>query len=320
MQVDWVKSFLAIVDTGSFGAAAAALYRAQSRVSAHIAALEVEIGTELFDRTKRPIALTAAGRAFLPHARAICDEVDAGRLAAHAADRDAHGQVLLGVYPSAGAIFVPSVVREFSKLCPGAKIELSEHAIAGLDSVLSHGIVTMALRPDEPRYVANPLIIQPLWLEPMVVVVSTEHSEWTDARPLPVCELTGISLIVTGMPEADRTEAGELLAAHGIDATIVYESDQPQTLIGLVRAGLGVGLTNELALRMAPIGRDLISIQTSPPLMRQVNLVRRVEKALSPAAETLWRVILEAPLPSEVTDLRSARLSETVRQHQVKPL
>lgn len=317
MQIDWLKSFLAIADTGSFGAAAATLYRAQSRVSAHIASLEVEVGAELFDRTKRPIALTAAGQAFLPHARAICDQVDAGRLAARAADHDAHGQVLLGVYPSAGAIFVPNVVGEFSRLCPDAKIELSEHAIAGLDAVLSHGIVTMALRPDEPHYTANPLIIQPLWLESMVVVASPEHSDWTDVRPLPVQELAGVPLIVTGLAEAEETEAGRLLAAHGIDATIVYQSDQPQTLAGLVRAGLGVGLTNDLALRVAPV-EGLMRIETSPPLMRQVNLVRRAEKALSLAAEELWRIILEAPLPAGVTDLRPILPPEEVRQRPTK--
>lgn len=316
MQIDWLKSFLAIADTGSFGAAGATLYRAQSRVSAHIASLEVEVGAELFDRTKRPIALTAAGRAYLPHARTICDEVDAGRLAAHAAYHDAHGQVLLGVYPSAGAIFVPSVVGEFSRVCPEAKIELCEHAIAGLDSALSHGIVTMALRPDEPHYTASPLIIQPLWLESMVVVASPEHSDWTAAEPLPAKELAGVPLIVTGVAEAEQTEAGQLLAAHGIDATIVYQSDQPQTLAGLVRAGLGVGLTNELALRVAPAD-GLLQIETSPPLMRQVNLVRRAEKALSVAAEELWRIILHAPLPPGVTDLRPTASVDTLHHRQM---
>lgn len=311
MQIDWLKSFLAIADTGSFGAAASALYRAQSRVSAHIASLEVEVGTELFDRSKRPVALTAAGKAFLPHARTICDEVDAGRLAANAADHDAHGVVSLGVYPSAGAVFVPAVVGEFSKACPDAKIELAEHAIAGLDSVLSHGIVTMALRPDEPHYRANPLIIQPLWLEPLVVVASPEHSDWVPDEPLPLKELIDVPLIVTGVTEADQTEAGRLLAQHGIDATIVYQSDQPQTLAGLVRAGLGVGLTNDLALHVAP-AEGLIRIETTPPLFRQVNLVRRPEKALSLAAQELWRIILNAPIPSGVTDLRQTPQRQSV--------
>ena len=70
-------------------------------------------------------------------------------------------------------------------------------------------------------------------------------------------------------------------------------------------------LTNDLALHVAP-AEGLIRIETTPPLFRQVNLVRRPEKALSLAAQELWRIILNAPIPSGVTDLRQTPQRQSV--------
>ncbi|MFI7500737.1 LysR family transcriptional regulator [Streptomyces sp. NPDC049687] len=71
VRLEWFVSFLAVVDTGSFGAAAEATHRSQPRVSMHVAALEREAGVALFDRRKRPVALTDAGAALAEHARRI---------------------------------------------------------------------------------------------------------------------------------------------------------------------------------------------------------------------------------------------------------
>ena len=75
MELDWLETFLAVVDRGGFTAASTHVHRSQSRVSAHIAALERELGTRLIDRTRRPATLTAAGRIFAGHARDIIAEV-----------------------------------------------------------------------------------------------------------------------------------------------------------------------------------------------------------------------------------------------------
>src|SRR5258706_15013783 len=64
LQTAWLRSFLAVADKGGFGAATLALHLSQSRVSAHIAALEHALGVTLFDRKARPICTTAAGGPF----------------------------------------------------------------------------------------------------------------------------------------------------------------------------------------------------------------------------------------------------------------
>ena len=54
VELDWLETFLAVVDRGGFTAASAQVHRSQSRVSAHIAALERELGVQLIDRARRP--------------------------------------------------------------------------------------------------------------------------------------------------------------------------------------------------------------------------------------------------------------------------
>ena len=71
MESKQVEYFLIVADTGSFSAAAQALYISQSSLSKQILALEKELDFQLFDRSKRKIALTPAGETFLKHARSL---------------------------------------------------------------------------------------------------------------------------------------------------------------------------------------------------------------------------------------------------------
>ena len=84
MELRQLEYFLAVVDEGSFTAAAARLYMVQSGLSAALRVLERELGTELFVRVRRGVELTDAGRAFLEPARAAI--ADTGR--ARAVHRD----------------------------------------------------------------------------------------------------------------------------------------------------------------------------------------------------------------------------------------
>ena len=80
-RLDWIVSFVAVARHGGFSAAAKASFRAQSRISMHIAELEKAIGVQLFDRMVHPTVLTPEGRALLPHAEEILSHLvsrDAG--------------------------------------------------------------------------------------------------------------------------------------------------------------------------------------------------------------------------------------------------
>src|SRR6478735_1813965 len=75
LKVSWLRSFLAVADRGGFGAATTTLHLSQSRVSAHISALEELLGFALFERRVRPTALTTPGRIFAGYAKRALEEL-----------------------------------------------------------------------------------------------------------------------------------------------------------------------------------------------------------------------------------------------------
>jgi DNA-binding transcriptional LysR family regulator len=296
VQLDWIESFLGIVDSGGFHAASEALHRSQPRVSAHIGFLERELQVVLFDRRRRPVALTAAGRAFEPHARAIQRELGQAREAVEEVQGLIRGEVTLGTYPSAGATFVPVLLERFLGRHPGVHVSLFEGGVAGLDEALVSGRVDLAVRPQLPEPTVPDLEVVPLWRERMCVIIPDDH-RWAGRRDVAAEELEGEPLIITGREQREATEAGGLLHGLGIRPAVAFVSDQPQTLVGLVRHRLGVGLTNWLALETVEHGGTAV-LDVEPPLWRTATIVRHRRAARSAAAEALWSDTVVAPVPA----------------------
>lgn len=83
MNTDWLYSFVAVAETGSFTEAAYAMYQSQSVISKHIQKLEQELQVQLFHRDHRQAVLTASGTAILPEARRILRQLERLKEAAH---------------------------------------------------------------------------------------------------------------------------------------------------------------------------------------------------------------------------------------------
>lgn len=304
MQTEWLQAFLAVVDRGGFTAAAVHLYRSQGRISSYIASLERELGAQLFDRDVRPVRLTAAGEALVPHARAVVEELEAGKVALASVQGLIRGDVALATYPSAGASFVPVVLDRFARDFPGIHVELVEQAVRGIDRALDQGSALLAVRPTlPPPRGTQSLHHTVLWREPMCLVVPVGHRLAEDA-PAELAALRGEQLVVSGHDLRYDTEAFRLLTGTGVDPQIRFLSDQPQTLVGLVRSGLAIGFTNVLA--MATVRTDgVVVLPVSPPVHRDVAVYWSPALAGSPAASALLQTLLATPAPGSTVDLRT---------------
>lgn len=96
VEIRSLEAFIAFAEELHFGRAARRIHMAQSPLSQVIRKLEREIGTSLFDRGNRTVALTAAGHALLPHARKVVEEVDLGKRATVASSGELYGTVAIG--------------------------------------------------------------------------------------------------------------------------------------------------------------------------------------------------------------------------------
>ena len=248
-RLDWITSFVAVAQHGGFSAAAAALYRSQPRISIHVAELERALGVRLFDRSVHPAVLTPEGRAVLPHAQAVLVHVQELCDGA-ASDGTARGEVRLAIYPSAAAFLLPELLVELRETHPHVKLALREGPTLALNEILVAGDAELAVRPVLPPVSSDKLAHTVLWKEPLVAVVGCRHPLATQAS-VELHELAGMSLITIGEGEeqaSSQFETNLVFEQAGLSPHVVFRSNQPQTLVALVRRGLGIGVTNSLAM------------------------------------------------------------------------
>lgn len=123
-RIETLRALIAVVDTGSFSAAATRLGTSPQVVSKYVKALEVELDQQLLYRTTRKLALTEAGRAHLPRCRQLVDDFDELRRTAHAEDREPRGHLVMTAPVTFGERVLADVVLRFMAAHPQISIEL----------------------------------------------------------------------------------------------------------------------------------------------------------------------------------------------------
>jgi DNA-binding transcriptional LysR family regulator len=297
VELDWLRTFLAVVDRGGFSAAAEQVHRSQSRVSAHIAALERGLGVTLIDRTRRPARVTHAGEVFAGHARHILAAVGSARSAVGAARGLDEGQLTLLTTPCLGPAFLPGPLARLAAAHPGVRFDVLEDGRHDVERrFLDEGVV-LAVLPALDAPAAPGLREQVLWHEPVRAVVPAGHRFAERAGLVPVDELRE-PLVLTGASGEALPEALGLLARRGVWASAAATAVCPETVAALVRAGLGVGLLTEVAAR-GVAGEGTVTLPIA-----DAGLVRRVAAYWydvllgTELGRALHREIVAAPPPS----------------------
>lgn len=320
-QLDSIECFLAVVDYGSFSAAAEQTHRSQSRVSIHLAALERSLGAPLFDRRYRPVRLTDAGRAYLPYARFALSQLALGADAVSVLNGRSHGVVVVGAHPSVSAAFIAPLLASFSANYPDVRVELVEDTAVILTQKLLSGHVDIAVCNSLPSTEAGSLVSRPLWMEPFVAVFGPEAE--LDAAPglLDPAVLSNESLVTIGRPGGFvEQEIFDVVRDWGIEVEFRWQTQQPQTLMNLVRSGLGVGLINQLAFTISDrselIGRPI----GFPSNGREVAVWWDEKKHMSGATSGLLEAIQSQEPPADTIKIaRSTNRSRGTRADRRTP-
>lgn len=298
-QTDWLETFVAVADHGSFSEAASVVHRSQSRVSAHVASLERALGAPLIDRRHRPVELTDAGDVFLPYAREVLLVLDKAATAVDSLSGVSRGRVVVGAHPSVSAAFLPAVLREFALDHPQVRVELTEDTSIGLTEALESGIVHLAIRSETAGNIPPGLRSSPLWRESYVAVVPQTHPLATSPTPLRPVDLSQQSLIVIAEPGSKvDPDTAMALERWGLVPEVAWQTEQPQTLANLVKSGLGVGLINRLAMEVSETSGLALLPVGDVEHGRLVSLWWDPERYMSSAARALSRAIMDAPRPA----------------------
>ncbi|MEU7661101.1 LysR family transcriptional regulator [Streptomyces lincolnensis] len=286
VELRHLAAMAAIAEEGSFGRAAARLGYTQSTVSQQIAALERAVGGPVFDRPGGPKAVRLTplgsvvldqGRALLAKAQALTDAVDRFK----AGD----GRIDIGTFQSVSNVILPSVVRRLRGEHPGCDIRLFEEEpeqprIGDLDLLFYDGRIDGDV---EHRKLLD---------DPYLLVAGA--GTFPDG-PVPLERLDGAPMVAWPLI-CDQPVMEQAIARGGARPQIVFRSAVNDTLLSMVRAGLGSAVLPWLAIHGAGIPPDgRLSIHELRPSLppREIYLHWQAGRIQSPLAGRAVEIAVE---------------------------
>ena len=257
LDTDQLRSFLAIVDTGSFTKAAERVHKTQSAVSMHIRRLEEQLGCALFVKHGRGARLTAEGERLIEFARRII-QVEAGALAA-VSRKGLRGAVRLGIPDDYAELFLAEILSRFNRRHPLVEVSVVCEASLELAAQVTAGALELALVTDHSGFHDFELLRE----EPLVWAAA-ERFRIEDGAPIPLAlgsatciwrraaedALAGATRPTRGLFFSKNFTAIGTVVRAGLAATIL-----PASMVGegLRRLGRSEGLPDLSLTRMGLI-------------------------------------------------------------------
>lgn len=257
LDIDLLRTFVAVVETGSFSNAAPRIGRSQSAVSMQMQRLEQAVGKQLLIRGPKAVRPNTAGSDFLIHARRLLRVSDEAW--ASVTRPDETGCVRLGVPDDYAAFLLPPVLAQFAAEHPRVTVELVCEPSVALMKAIEDARIDLAI---VTRLAGQP--VEVLRREPFVWVASPSHLTW-ETEPLPVALFepgcTARINVLKALSEAERAYR------------CTYSSASLLGLIAVVQAGLAVA---GLALCSVPPSLRIIGPNEGlPPLDElEISIVR----------------------------------------------
>jgi DNA-binding transcriptional LysR family regulator len=279
MNLRQLRYLLAIVDEGSFTRAAERLLVAQPSLSQQIKGLERELGGPLLERLPKGVRLTAAGKAFLPEARAAVTHADRARRNARSALELEAGELEVATVTSVAYGILPAAFERWRQAHPATTIALREYTHRRfLDDAVRIGVGDIAVGPRPPEW-PGPLI--ELGWEEFVAIIPASDPLARRKRAVPLEALAERDWVLFGAGHGLSEVILETCARAGFAPRRTVETGQVAAAPHLAAAGLGVTLVPQ---NVVPAGLNAAVRSLKSPLVRQLVAFSRQD----------WSVLAEA--------------------------
>lgn len=263
MKLRQLQYFNAVAEDLSFSRAAFKLHVAQPSLSVQIKALEDEVGVRLFERDKRHVALTAAGRRFRGRVAELLSLVESAKAEARSTERGLQGTIDVGYTAlSMFSTALPFAIRQYRQAAPNVVITLRE--LPSLEQIHELGErrldlgVLRKVDVEAPKGVA----IVEWYRTPLVVALPKDHPR-AGQETLSLAELKNDAFVMypRGAGTGIYWQVLELCTAAGFRPRTVREVLESSTMIGLVAAGVGI----------AVVPADMNCIQIAGVVLRRLR-------------------------------------------------
>jgi LysR family hca operon transcriptional activator len=263
MELRHLRYFVAVAETGSLTKAAETrLHTAQPSLSRQLRELEDEVGAQLFTRGARGVELTAAGRAFLDHARLALSQAAEAVQAARRAVRPAKPTFSVGFLAGEEVGWLPHVTRILQADLPNIDLKVSSRHSTELADDIQRGEMDLGFLRVEPR---PGITYQVIAQEPLVAVLPSDHRFAAQAAIHPQ-DLEGEAFIgFSDVPHVLQKVVNDYLFEQGVKLTPSHLIDNFGTGVSLVASMRGIALLPNYVEPLLPWSVISRPLQGVPP-------------------------------------------------------
>ncbi len=297
MDLKQLEVFLAVAQQNSFSKAAKKMFLTQPTVSAHIRALEKELGTQLIVRAPKGVFLTEDGCVLIEYARDMLALRDSALTWFQSKKQNEKSTVRIAASTVPAQYLLPHAMAALCREDPGARFEILRCDSEGVVKNVVSRKVEFGLagtRTEDARCRFEVLCEDRL----VLITPDTEHYRQLKARGAPAQELAREPFLVREKGSGTQREAERFLKQLGVDAEklhIVAQLNDPESMKQAVSQGMGIAVVSELGVRdYERFGMVQVLRFETKASARRLYLVKSSEHRLSDEAQTLCRLLRSA--------------------------
>ncbi len=276
-----LEAVLALVEYGSFVAAAARLRISQPALTRMLRRLEDELGVRLFDRSTRRVQVTPAGREFAAVAERMLNDLGITVQSVREVAQERRGLVVISCVMSVAGGVLPKIIAAYRADRPGVEIHVREGVYASILDDVRSGVADFGISyVDElPDFAVG----TPLGRQTFYAVVPARH-RLASRRSIDLAELTKYAIVALPTESRTRRAIDAAAVTSGLQLQQRVMVNQIATLLALVGAGVGVGVVPGGATQGPLVGGLKFIPLAEPRLVRRLGLITLREREPTPAA------------------------------------
>jgi DNA-binding transcriptional LysR family regulator len=290
MNLEVMKTFCDLVDTGSFSKAAAENYVSQSAVSQQLAKLERELTTQLISRGGGMVAPTEAGKAFYQGARTILRRYEQLQGEVKSAADAVRGVLRVGTIYSVGFYLLEPYIRKFLRSHPEVNLHVEYTKANRIYAAVVSGEMDLGVvaYPEKHRSIE----IIPLAQEELVVVCSPKH-RLAGTKQVSASQIEGERFVAFEQNVPTRRHIDRMLKAQGVKVNVVIEFDNTELLKRAVEIDAGLSILPRDNVQREVDHGDLsaVAFADGGKWLRPLGILRRRGKAASPAERIFLSIL-----------------------------
>lgn len=291
MQLEAMRLFCAIVETGSFTRGAARNFISQSAASQQVRALEDRFGQPLLERGGGRVRPTPAGTAAYQAFREILDRFSTLEQQLQELGQSVAGTIRVATVYSVGLHELPPFVKRFLQLYPQCRVDVEYHRTDRIYDTVSQGLFDIGIvaYPSESRRLA----VIPMAAEEMVLIIPPGHP--LAGRPqISPQELQGQRFVAFTRDIPTRKALDRVFHRHGVDVEVAMELDNVETIKRSVEAELGISVLPRRVVQREVEAGSLVALPIAGEgFLRPVGIVHRRGHPFSPALQRFVALLTE---------------------------